>query len=114
MSCSESVGDPVVQSTDGSVLIVKDEAAIRIVLVRSLRDHDVTVVACRDAFTELASGTQFDIILSDLMLPQITGWSSATGPTNRETVRSAYKAARMGWCRRGAALRVLGKIRKRR
>ena len=56
------------------VLIVDDEPAVGIVLGRVLRDHDVTVVTkAADALALLESGKHFDVILSDLMMPEMSG-----------------------------------------
>lgn len=64
----------VVTPGRGVVLIVDDEPAVGIVLGRVLRDHDVTVVTkARDALHLLLSGKQFDVILSDLMMPEMSG-----------------------------------------
>ena len=57
-----------------AVLVVDDEPAIGLALRRVLRDHDVTVVTTgRAAIELLASGRDFDVIFSDLMMPQMTG-----------------------------------------
>ena len=57
------------------VLVVDDEAAIGRALARSLgRYHDVvTVTSGKEALARIASGERFDTILSDLMMPEVTG-----------------------------------------
>jgi len=56
------------------VLIVDDEPEVGKVLARVLRDHDVTVVTeAKEALALLAAGKQFDAILSDLMMPGMSG-----------------------------------------
>jgi PAS domain S-box-containing protein len=56
------------------VLIVDDEPAVGAVLRRVLRDHEVTVVTnARAALALLRAGTRFDVILSDLMMPEMSG-----------------------------------------
>ena len=56
------------------VLVVDDEPSVGIVLTRVLRDHDVTVVTkAKDALALLGSGRHFDVILSDLMMPEMSG-----------------------------------------
>jgi CheY-like chemotaxis protein len=60
--------------TRATVLVVDDELAIGLVLRRVLREHDVTVVTtAREALELLASGKCFDSILSDLMMPDMSG-----------------------------------------
>ncbi len=57
-----------------AVLIVDDEPSVGNVLRRVLSGHEVTVVtAARDALALLESGQEFDVILSDLMMPQMSG-----------------------------------------
>jgi two-component system NtrC family sensor kinase len=58
----------------GRVLVVDDEAGVGAVLNRVLRGHDVKCVTrARDALDLLRAGNDFDIILSDLMMPEISG-----------------------------------------
>lgn len=41
---------------------------------RMLVDHDVTLVtSARDAVTAIEEGARFDVILSDLMMPELSG-----------------------------------------
>jgi PAS domain S-box-containing protein len=57
-----------------AVLVVDDEPSIGVVLRRVLRDHQVTAVtAARKALELLESGARFDVILSDLMMPEMSG-----------------------------------------
>ena len=57
-----------------TILVVDDEPAIGVALRRVLCDHDVTVVTnVKDALDVLASDKHFDVIFSDLMMPQMTG-----------------------------------------
>jgi CheY-like chemotaxis protein len=57
------------------VLIVDDEAALGRVLVRALEDdHDAeAVTAGREVLARVAAGERFDVIVSDLMMPEMTG-----------------------------------------
>jgi len=56
------------------VLVVDDERSVCKGLVRLLREHDVTAVAAaRDALALLADDSTFDVILSDLMMPGMSG-----------------------------------------
>jgi PAS domain S-box-containing protein len=57
-----------------SVLVVDDEPAIGVVLRRVLRDHEVVAVTTgREALALLASGRRFDVIFSDVMMPEMSG-----------------------------------------
>jgi CheY-like chemotaxis protein len=59
----------------GRVLVVDDEVAIGRALQRSLgRHHDVVVLTNgKEVLARIASGERFDVILSDLMMPDVTG-----------------------------------------
>jgi PAS domain S-box-containing protein len=67
---------PTVASTRrGRVLIVDDEVIFANSLRRMLRhDHEVSVVnSGRAALEAIRSGARFDVVLCDLMMPEITG-----------------------------------------
>jgi signal transduction histidine kinase/CheY-like chemotaxis protein len=56
------------------VLVVDDEPALGVAIRRVLRGHDVIVVTtAQDALDVLATGREFDVVLSDLMMPGISG-----------------------------------------
>ena len=56
------------------VLVVDDDPWIGTAVRRVLRDHEVTVVTrAQDALDLLTAGKEFDVILSDLMMPDIHG-----------------------------------------
>ncbi|HEY0192420.1 MAG TPA: ATP-binding protein, partial [Kofleriaceae bacterium] len=59
----------------GSVLVIDDEESLAQALRRYLGvEHDVTAVyRARDALDLLELGTRYDVVLCDLMMPQITG-----------------------------------------
>jgi DNA-binding NtrC family response regulator len=61
-------------SRRGRVLVIDDEPLITRVLQRGLTRHDV-IVAChaRDALARIQQGETFDIILCDLLMPDING-----------------------------------------
>ncbi|MGC4094073.1 MAG: response regulator [Polyangiaceae bacterium] len=69
---SVSVSSP---SRRGKVLVVDDDEGIGRTVERVLRDdHRVTSVSSgREALTLLDNGESFDVILCDLMMPQMTG-----------------------------------------
>jgi two-component system cell cycle sensor histidine kinase/response regulator CckA len=57
-----------------AVLVVDDEPALGLVLQRVLRDHEVSVVTTAKAALQLLdAGKRFDVILSDLMMPEMSG-----------------------------------------
>lgn len=56
------------------LLIVDDDREILRVLQRILANHEVTVAAsAKDALQRLMAGSTFDLILCDLMMPEMTG-----------------------------------------
>ncbi len=56
------------------VLVVDDEPTIGSLLRRSLRDHTVTALTdAREALALLELGERYDVIISDLMMPEMTG-----------------------------------------
>jgi CheY-like chemotaxis protein len=58
----------------GHVLVIDDEPLIGNVIRRILHDHEVTVVQRgKDALARIALGGRFDLILCDLMMPEMTG-----------------------------------------
>ncbi len=57
-----------------AVLIVDDDRAVAVALGRVLRDHDVTIVTtAREALDLLVADKPFDLVLSDLMMPEMSG-----------------------------------------
>ena len=57
-----------------AVLVVDDERAVSTILSRILASHDVTAVtSAKDALDLIASEHPFDLILSDLMMPGMSG-----------------------------------------
>jgi CheY-like chemotaxis protein len=71
LSCAEAPSC----SRRGRVLVVDDEPLLAAAIHRVLaREHDVvTATRAEDALERLRAGAPFDVIFSDLMMPQITG-----------------------------------------
>ncbi|HEX8540050.1 MAG TPA: ATP-binding protein, partial [Cystobacter sp.] len=59
----------------GRVLVVDDEPMIGTAIRRTLqREHEVvTLTSAREAFARLMSGERFDVILCDVMMPEMSG-----------------------------------------
>ncbi len=56
------------------VLVVDDEPGVARALKRCLRDYDVrTLNTAKEAMALLSKGERFDVIISDLMMPEMTG-----------------------------------------
>jgi signal transduction histidine kinase/DNA-binding NarL/FixJ family response regulator len=73
-SAAPAAPAPAPATRRGKVLVIDDEPLITRVLQKSLVHHDVTVAsAARDALDRIASGETFDVILCDLMMPDISG-----------------------------------------
>jgi PAS domain S-box-containing protein len=62
-------------SRRGRILVVDDEPMIGMAIRRTLqREHEViTLTSAREAQARLTSGERFDIILCDLMMPEMSG-----------------------------------------
>lgn len=57
-----------------AVLVVDDEPTMGVIFRRVLRDHEVTAVTtAKQALELLESGKHFDVIFSDLMMPEMSG-----------------------------------------
>jgi CheY-like chemotaxis protein len=81
----------VAAATHGRVLVIDDEPAVGLAVRRVLKDHDVTVVTtAREALNRIASGEDFDVILSDLMMPGMSGMD-LYGVLARENPRMAAR-----------------------
>jgi PAS domain S-box-containing protein len=66
---------PALNAARGRVLVVDDEPAVRAVVARLLRsEHDVVLAASGTEAKELlAEDTRFDVILCDVMMPDLAG-----------------------------------------
>ena len=70
-----SAAQPAVRGKRGAVLVIDDEPLI-LKVVKSLLapDHEVTCEArAADALERIRRGERFDVILCDLMMPEVTG-----------------------------------------
>jgi PAS domain S-box-containing protein len=72
---AEPIGTRLPAVRRGNVLVIDDEEHLAQALRRLLSiEHEVTAVyRARDALDLLELGTRYDVILCDLMMPQITG-----------------------------------------
>jgi two-component system OmpR family response regulator len=63
------------------VLVIEDEAELLVVLARALREDGYAVDEAADGEDGLfkASGTDYDVIVLDLMLPRLDGWQVLAG-----------------------------------
>ncbi|HME90910.1 MAG TPA: response regulator [Myxococcaceae bacterium] len=59
----------------GRILVIDDEPIVGAAVRRTLcKEHDVTVVGSgREALDLIASGQRFDLLLSDVMMPNMSG-----------------------------------------
>jgi CheY-like chemotaxis protein len=59
----------------GTILVVDDEPLVGRLVERALnRTHQVTVLfGAREALARLTAGERFDLVLCDLMMPELTG-----------------------------------------
>ena len=68
------IPSPAAPQRRARVLVVDDEPWVGQSLQRALRQHDVTITTNgREALEIIASGEPFDVILSDLMMPEMSG-----------------------------------------
>jgi CheY-like chemotaxis protein len=67
--------EAIVPGRRGHILLVDDEVMLGKVLQRMLSaEHDVTfVTSALDAIAKVSAGERFDVILCDLMMPDVTG-----------------------------------------
>jgi signal transduction histidine kinase/CheY-like chemotaxis protein len=80
---------PLCEAESARILLIDDEAALGRALRSLLGDHDVVAVTCaRDALQKLRGGEAFDVILCDLMMPDISGIDlyDQIAPADRERV----------------------------
>ena len=65
---------PARATARASILVVDDDRAVGVALCRVLREHDVCAVTeAKRGLEMLAAGQEFDVIISDLMMPEMSG-----------------------------------------
>lgn len=58
----------------GQVLVIDDEPLMRALVRRTLKGHEVTVDSrAENALARILDGARFDVIICDVMMPQMTG-----------------------------------------
>lgn len=56
------------------ILVVDDQPMLTKAIRRMLSDHDVTAVSsAREVLAKIEQGERYDVILTDLMMPEISG-----------------------------------------
>jgi signal transduction histidine kinase len=72
---AEAPSTPPVPGVRARVIVVDDEPALGRVLTRTLEDlHDIeSTGSAKDLLSRVVAGERFDVILSDLLMPEMTG-----------------------------------------
>jgi CheY-like chemotaxis protein/DNA-binding Xre family transcriptional regulator len=73
------------QSSRITILLVDDDEEVRSLMTRILTEGGYHVVAAKDAATALdvaALGTQFDLLVTDVVMPGLTGFDLASSVTS--------------------------------
>jgi two-component system cell cycle sensor histidine kinase/response regulator CckA len=71
---SASDGAPARTTARATILVVDDDRAVGVALCRVLREHDVCAVTqAKRGLEMLEAGQEFDVIISDLMMPEMSG-----------------------------------------
>ena len=67
---------PIAQGRQARILVIDDEELVRSVLSRTLAnaDHQVTLAADGEKGIQLFKGGKFDMVLTDLGMPGMSGW----------------------------------------
>lgn len=56
------------------ILVVDDQPTLTKAIRRMLSEHEVTeVLSARDALSKIEAGERYDVILSDLIMPEMSG-----------------------------------------
>jgi CheY-like chemotaxis protein len=106
-------------TTEGRVLIVDDETAIRLICRLNLRSAGFDTLEASDGVSAiaLARAERPDLILLDIMLPELDGWSvaeelAANGETREIPILFLSARSESGEQRRGHATGAVGYITK--
>lgn len=83
-SVSGSVEDDVEDLSRGRVLLVEDDENVRELLDGVLMHHGYSVTSCGSAEDALGHGGPFDLLLTDIGLPGLSGSALATEITRRQ------------------------------
>jgi signal transduction histidine kinase len=91
----EPAGAELAPPRRGRILIIDDEPMLGAAVRRMLAaEHDVdTVTAASEALARIARGDRFDVILCDLMMPQMTGmdfYEGLTGVAPEQVTRLVF------------------------
>jgi CheY-like chemotaxis protein len=76
---AESSAETVLESAQKTILLVEDQAVVRELLANVLAESGYSVLTASDGDSALAlAGTAvFDLMLTDLMMPRMSGWDLA-------------------------------------
>ena len=90
ISRTDQVPAPTAARRRGRVLVIDDEESLALAIARYLKhDHEVVAVTRgRDALERLTRGERFDVILCDLMMPQVTGMEFHAGITQLDPAQA--------------------------
>jgi CheY-like chemotaxis protein len=73
----------VTDSVRRKIMIVDDQPTLAKAIRRMLGDHDVTtVVSAREAIDRITAGERYDVILTDVMMPELSGMDLHTQLTS--------------------------------
>jgi PleD family two-component response regulator len=76
------------------ILVIDDQPTLAKAIRRMLGDHDVTVVAGgREALDKIEAGERYDVILSDVMMPEISGMDLHATSDGVHDGRRLYEAS---------------------
>ncbi len=82
----ERAAPPEIPSRTGRVLVVEDEEIVREMLATTLRlaGHEVTEVASGEEALQALTERRFDVVVTDIAMPGVSGWEVASAARERE------------------------------